>query len=313
MVGPALGGGHGPLQGEYGLMSDNIVNMNVVLANETAIMVNETSHSDLWWAMRGVGHNFGIVTSLDIKIYPAKDHASWYYKQYVFTGAQLEPLFKEPNRFHNHGISPQAMAALFGLYRMDTNISETESDAEPSLAPFDQLGAVSTQDGNIPYPEVSDVLGAGLTSDFCAPNKTHIISTAGFKVYDVAAQRQIYDFYSRNVAKHSEFRTTKILLEGVRRVNSKESAYPLRDDDLLIPNSRLEDFARDWARQTRDTWNAGQSSGRPTSYVNYAFGDESMESMYGYEPWRVQRLRDLKAQYDPENRFAYYNPIVPRT
>ncbi|KAJ5741064.1 FAD-binding domain-containing protein [Penicillium malachiteum] len=201
--------------------------MNVVLGNGKAIMVNETSHPDSWWAMRGAGHNFGIVTSFDLKIYPAEDHASWYFKQYVFTGAQLEPLFKELNRFHNHGMSPQGMAAVFGLYRMDTNISQTE------------LGAVSTQDGNILYPEVSDVLGAGLISDLFAPNKTHIISTAGFQVYDVAAQRQIYDLYNRNVAKHPEFRTTKVFhggyaVEGVRRVNADKSAYPLPEDDILM-------------------------------------------------------------------------------
>lgn len=77
--------------------------------------------------------------------------------------------------------------------------------------------------------------------------------------------------------------------------------------------SELQDFAREWARETRALWNAGQPQRRPTTYVNYAFGDESVESMYGYEPWRLRKLRTLKALYDPDNRFAYYNPIVSRT
>lgn len=47
-----------------------------------------------------------------------------------------------------------------------------------------------------------------------------------------------------------------------------------------------------------------------TTYVNYAFGDEPLEQMYGYEPWRLAKLRALKAVYDPKGMFNYYNPFV---
>ena len=56
----------------YGLISDNLVSLNVVLANGSAIMVNETNNPDLWWATRGAGHNFGIVTRFEFNIYPAE-------------------------------------------------------------------------------------------------------------------------------------------------------------------------------------------------------------------------------------------------
>ena len=69
--------------------------------------------------------------------------------------------------------------------------------------------------------------------------------------------------------------------------------------------------ATGWSNATRDLFNGGQP-GRPVvTYVNYAMGSESLESMYGYEPWRLERLRDLKSKYDPQNRFRYYNPIIP--
>lgn len=42
-------------------------------------------------------------------------------------------------------------------------------------------------------------------------------------------------------------------------------------------------------------------------------GKKSVESMYGHEPWRLQKLRALKAQYNLDNRFSYYNPIITRT
>jgi len=79
------------------------------------------------------------------------------------------------------------------------------------------------------------------------------------------------------------------------------------------PGSGLEDFAKEWRQKTVDLWNAGQPERRPTAYVNYAAGDEGLEAMYGYEPWRLERLRHLKTLYDPDNRFAYYNPIIPPT
>jgi hypothetical protein len=46
------------------------------------------------------------------------------------------------------------------------------------------------------------------------------------------------------------------------------------------------------------------------AYVNYAFGDETVEQLYGHEKWRIDKLRALKAKYDPLNRFNYYAPIV---
>ncbi|KAJ5689703.1 FAD-binding domain-containing protein [Penicillium macrosclerotiorum] len=284
MVGPALGGGHGLFQGQYGLISDNLVSLNMVLGNGTAITVNETNNSDLWWAMLGAGHNFAIVTSFDLKIHPAIK-SPWYYKEFAFGGDQLEALFENLNKFHNNGTMAPTVAGSFGVYAMDVSISKTEAvilwtfvyngsqaDAEPSLALFDQLGAISHIDGVVSYPEVSDVLGSGLTSELCAANRTHIISTAGLQVYNVTAYFDV----------------------------------------TLKANSGLEHLAREWAAETRELWNAGQSWRRPTTYVNYAAGDESVESMYGYEPWRLQRLRGLKDHYDPENRFSYYNPIIPR-
>lgn len=75
MLGAALGGGHGRYEGLYGLAQDNIVHYNAVLADGTEIDVNEISHPDLFYALKGAGYNFAIVTSVVEKIYPREN---WY-------------------------------------------------------------------------------------------------------------------------------------------------------------------------------------------------------------------------------------------
>lgn len=123
--GPALGGGLGRYQGQYGLISDNFVSLNVVLANGTAITVNATSNSDLFWAMKGAGHNFGIVTSGYIKIYPKKAN-TWNYHNYVWSQDKLETVFAALNKFQGTGQIPTLMGVNFGQFSIEPQISKTE-------------------------------------------------------------------------------------------------------------------------------------------------------------------------------------------
>lgn len=66
---PILGGGHGWLQGRYGLEADQLISTRLVLANGTVTTVSEESNPDLFWAIRGAGHNFGFVTQAKMRIY----------------------------------------------------------------------------------------------------------------------------------------------------------------------------------------------------------------------------------------------------
>lgn len=76
--------------------------------------------------------------------------------------------------------------------------------------------------------------------------------------------------------------------------------------------SGLVDTALDWAKATWDIWVAGEDPKEPKIYVNYAKGHsyETNKAVYGYEAWRLKKLRGLKAKYDPHNRFRYYVPLV---
>lgn len=126
VIGPALGGGHGLQQGKHGLTMDHLVNLNVVLANGTAVQVNETNHPDLWWAMRGAGHNFGIVTSYESKIWPENKSKTYFVKTYQFDGRSLEALIDRVNEFQGLGTLDPAWLASFGLYTVNTTLSQTE-------------------------------------------------------------------------------------------------------------------------------------------------------------------------------------------
>lgn len=75
------------------------------------------------------------------------------------------------------------------------------------------------------------------------------------------------------------------------------------------PGANLEREAEEWGTKARTLVQSG-TNGRPLSaYVNYAHGDEPLEAVYGYEPWRLARLRKLKKRYDPDFKFRFYNPI----
>ncbi|KAH6848033.1 hypothetical protein B0I37DRAFT_376488 [Chaetomium sp. MPI-CAGE-AT-0009] len=339
VIGPALGGGHGLQQGRYGLTMDMIVNLNVVLANGTAVQVNETSHPDLWWAMRGAGHNFGIVTSYESQIFPEDKSKTYLVKTYQFAGRSLEAVIDRVNEFQGLGTLDPAWLASFGLYTMNTTLSRTEAiiswafvysgspeDGHATLKPFDNLGPLSVDVVNVPYSVVNEYVGGGMEDRLCEGNKTHVIGTANLQTYNTTSMRAIYDLFNKRIRQHPRLGATRVLVEGysvegVLSRRSEDSAYALRDEHILTyfdtrfdsPDDPLIPFARKWRDQTVALWNAGQPNRRPTTYVNYAAGYEPLEARYGHEAWRLEKLRKLKRQYDPENRFAWYNPIVPPT
>lgn len=96
LLGPGLGGGHGWLQGHYGLIADQFLSMNVVLADGSLQQID--SSSELWWAMKGAGHNFGIVTSVKTKIHDTQYH-DWAIETFVFSGAQVESVYQAANEY----------------------------------------------------------------------------------------------------------------------------------------------------------------------------------------------------------------------
>lgn len=103
------------------------MHLNVVLADGSEVGVNATSHEDLFWALKGAGHNFVIVTSFRVKIHP-KPAGTWHYHSYVWTQDKLEAVFEELNQLHikDNGTTPPLLSVETGTIGIDASISQTE-------------------------------------------------------------------------------------------------------------------------------------------------------------------------------------------
>ncbi|KAI1432414.1 FAD-binding domain-containing protein [Xylaria sp. CBS 124048] len=336
LMGVALGGGHGRLESLYGLVGDGLVHLNAVLADGSTIGINSTSHSDLFWAMKGAGHNFAIITSYEVKIYP-QPATTWHYHNYTWTGDKVKRVFTELNKLHTsaNGTTPVRMAYEGGSMSLDPSISTTKAilswsfayngpaqEAEKLLAPFNAIGSVHEEVGDVPYIDIPDIQGTSEDGPACQ-DAPYVVSSNMLLRYNVTTQQAMYDQFNQYAAKYPQLGAgTRISFEGyankaVQAIDSASTAYPHRDQNHIVyflgavPDSTLFQAAQAWAKATWTLWNEGKESRRPDTYVNYAAGQpyESIQSVYGYESWRLQRLMGLKAKYDPHNRFRWFVPV----
>ncbi|KAJ4370853.1 hypothetical protein N0V86_008546 [Didymella sp. IMI 355093] len=123
LIAPALGGGHGILQGKYGLMSDQFLALDVVLANGSLIRIDAERHQGLFWAMQGAGHNFGIVTSADYKIYDVPETEIggriWSHQTFIHeaTEENLRKIYGAAKELLDRDEHPEGLKILGSIYR----------------------------------------------------------------------------------------------------------------------------------------------------------------------------------------------------
>lgn len=142
------------------------------------------------------------------------------------------------------------------------------------------------------------------------------------KAYNISALVATVERFVEITTENTEFSGSFMMLEqysshAVREVNASSASYGLRQDRLLLAPSlayvsdkTTDEKARKYGKEMRQILIDGaKSMGGSHSYVNYAYGGESLEEVYGEDV--LQRLLVLKRKYDPQNRFEFYAPLTP--
>ncbi|KAB8235698.1 hypothetical protein ETB97_010246 [Aspergillus alliaceus] len=333
-LGPALGGGHGWLQGHHGLVADQFVSMNIVLADGTLKVLDASS--DLWWAMNGAGHNFGIVTSVTTKIFDIQ-HRDWAIETITFSGDKVEAVYQAVNdHLLKNGTQPAGLInwsywmnnpdadpnnPVILLYIIQEGVKAVDS---AYTKPFHDIGPLSTEPIGGSYTDLAGWTGIALSSPPC--QKAGLVNPRFpnyLETYDVPAQKKAYEVFADGVRGTSPFNNSIFMfegysMEGVKAIDSKSSAFAFRSENILSAplityapaGADLDQKAAKLGNELRQILH--KASGRPDvrAYVNYAYGDETPEQWYGSESWRQARLQSLKKKYDPEGKFSFFGPVA---
>jgi hypothetical protein len=164
--GLSLGGGFGWLSGLYGPVIDNLVKVKVVLANGKIVEASETEEPDLFWAIRGAGHNFGVTVEFSFRAYPQLNPV--YAGLLVFTPDKLDAVIDMLNKTHAAADPRAAFQCVFAVppgpgpsgpvvivvcfYNGD------EDSAKNYLTSILELGPVANMLRSIPYVQMNSLL-----------------------------------------------------------------------------------------------------------------------------------------------------------
>ncbi|KAJ5059245.1 hypothetical protein J3E74DRAFT_428841 [Bipolaris maydis] len=310
-LGPALGGGHGWLQGRHGLITDQFESMNIVLANGDFKSID--SRSDLWWGMQGAGQNFGIVTSVTTKIYDI-EHSNWAIETIIFSGDKVEEVYGAANKHILRGGNQSVEIQNWSYWQNDATldserpviimyiIQEGVTFVESKYtAPFHDIGPLTITPQSGSYLDLAKWTSIALDSppyqDFGFNNPRFPIYTS---TYNITAQRKAYDLYvsaisgADNPYYNSIFMFEDYPSDSVRHRDNSASAFGFRNDYLLsapliiynFTGQAQDDTVKQLGTQLRNIIWEGTGRKELHTYVNYAYGDEGSPSWYGHEEWR---------------------------
>lgn len=201
----------------------------------------------------------------------------------------------------------------------------TPEEAAPYFAPFEAASPVTTQKfTDVDYLSIYSVTKSSLDSASCTRGRNALGSGASLPYWNVTAARAAIDIFAELTADaryaDSVFLLENYGMQGVRKadasassLSAEEREYPNLANPTIWWDGEEEKDTEDamgYAERMREAWYAGLEGGEKRhTYVNYALGTEGFNQMYGYDGERVGRLQALKREFDPENRFGYYNPI----
>lgn len=323
VAGLTLGGGIGYLARKYGLACDNLLEADVVLADGSFVTASQEQNADLFWALRGGGGNFGVVTSLEFALHPvgtvyggvvifpagAGREVGEFYREYIaqapeefgaFLGFhQGPPVPFLPEEFHGTPVCV-VVGAWTGALEDGAAVWAPVLTAGPVLGSFT---------GPMPYPAVNGLFDALLPAGMQAYWKADFLDRLSDEALGVAV-----DFGSRVPSVQSANHFYPIN-GAVQRVGAGATAFGYRDVGFApVIAGMWDDPADNEAniKWVRDYWAALHPFAEPGGYINFMDADDQHRVQDNYRG-NFDRLAAVKTKYDPDNVFHLNQNIVPAT
>ena len=271
-LGAALGGGYGFLMGVYGFSVDNILSIDVVLANGSAVVVGPNRNPDLWWALRGAGPNFGIVTSAIMKAYPMPKAQNFAWMgSLFFTDDKLESAVQA---IEDLVLEPRMSVYLYLVTSGPPSFTPTiavapfylgsEADGRAAFRPLLDIGPYNDTTTVVAYPDWNTG-GDG----FCIKGGRKPAYGAGFGKMIPKTLRQVWEAY-KDFLKLPGTGSSAILVEcyslaTAQAIPKSSSSFANRDirfNAAIIPwysNSSLDPQANAFGSKARDLLRATDS------------------------------------------------------
>jgi FAD/FMN-containing dehydrogenase len=315
IAGLTLGGGLAWLMGKYGMAVDNLLSAEVVLASSEVVTASEDTDPDLFWAIRGGGGNFGVVTSFEYRAHPVAT---------VLGGPVLHPLAAAPELFSFYRAFAAELPDELGtqaafLHAPDgsgtklcavavCHAGDEPERADAEVRPLREFGSpAADMVQRMPYP----LINTGM--DWLFPEGAFSYWKSAFfsELSDQAVQALI------EAMERAPSELCALAVEdfhgAVTRVSPTATAYPHREPgfNLLLISGWIDPAQTDaciaWARETFETLKPYMGE---RSYTNYLSADDHDRVVQAYGP-NLERLVELKQRYDPDNLFRLNQNIAP--
>jgi FAD/FMN-containing dehydrogenase len=303
---------------KHGLTIDNLLSAEVVTADGELLRVDGTSHPDLFWAIRGGGGNFGVVTRFEYQLHemagfvggilvlPATADAIAGFlaaadaaPEELSTIANVmncPPMPFVPEEYHGQLIN----MAMLGF-------SGNVTDGERAMAPFRALAT----------PIADMVKAQPYTEMFPAEDQSYTPKAVGRTMFldrvDAASAQTMIDFLNRSDAPLRAVQL-RVLGGAMARVPAEATAFAHRDCKIMAIVVSFFEGTDDMPvrQQWVDELYAAIDQGVPGAYVNFLDdeGEDRVRAAYPGKTW--DRLAAIKAKYDPTNLFRLNQNIPPR-
>ncbi|MGD8793672.1 MAG: FAD-binding oxidoreductase [Anaerolineae bacterium] len=322
VAGLTLGGGHGYLSRKYGLTIDNLLEVDMVLADGSFVTASKEENPDLFWAVRGGGGNLGVVTSFLFQAHPVD---TVYGGPIIWPISQAEEIMDWYRDFIAD--APRDLYGWFGFHRVPTGSPLPEElhsahgvaitwcytgpmeNAKEVFEPIRNLGTpVLDMAGPMPYPALQSMFDQlyyppGLQwywkADFVKELSDEAIDLHLEYGSDLPTELCTMHLYPINGAVHE--------------VDRNDTAFSFRDvtwSRVIVGVSADPAQAHEITRWAREYWKALHPLSAGGGYVNFMM-EEGQDRIRATYRDNYQRLVAVKTRYDPNNLFHVNQNIEP--